>query len=212
MSRPWDALPPREALAAMAAEFHRRGWMAGTAGNLSARSGDGRFWITASGRPKGCLDPVRDFLEVDLEGRPLEAPSGARPSAETAIHAALYRRFPEARACLHVHSLAAARVSHALPPHLAELPLPALEILKGLGVWEASPRVALPLFANHLEVARIARAVARRFAVEPPAVPALLIRSHGVTVWGESLQRAYDHLECVEFLLAYLDGAPSAAS
>jgi len=125
MSRPWDALPPREALAAMAAEFHRRGWM---------------------------------------------------------------------------------------PPHLAELPLPALEILKGLGVWEASPRVALPLFANHLEVARIARAVARRFAVEPPAVPALLIRSHGVTVWGESLQRAYDHLECVEFLLAYLDGAPSAAS
>ncbi len=201
MSSSWDQWAPRAALAAMAKDFHRRGWMPGTAGNLSVREGDG-FWITASGRPKGQLDegdfvlcPVHGDLPPDLE---------PRPSAETAIHQAIYRRFPEARACLHVHSLAAARVSQPLSATQTALPLPPLEIVKGLGIWEEAPQVALPLFENHLDVGRIARAVARRFQVAPPRVPALLIRGHGVTVWGESLQQAYDRLECVEFLLAYL--------
>jgi len=47
-----DDLPPRAALVEIARDFHARGWMAGTAGNLSAREDDEHFWITASGRPK----------------------------------------------------------------------------------------------------------------------------------------------------------------
>jgi len=61
MARSLDDLKPRAALVEIARDFHARGWMAGTAGNLSARADDGHFWITASGKPKGRLEE-NDFL------------------------------------------------------------------------------------------------------------------------------------------------------
>ena len=55
MARFLDELSPGEALVEIARDFHSRGWMAGTAGNLSARADESHFWITASGLPKGRL-------------------------------------------------------------------------------------------------------------------------------------------------------------
>ncbi|MEK6551542.1 MAG: class II aldolase/adducin family protein, partial [Pseudomonadota bacterium] len=108
MASTLDDLPPRAALVEIARDFHARGWMAGTAGNLSAREDDGHFWITASGKPKGRLDE-NDFLLVRVkDGAVVEKRVATdKPSAETTIHAALYRRFPEARAVLHGHSVEA---------------------------------------------------------------------------------------------------------
>lgn len=209
MALTFDQLPPRRALAEMAGDFHRRGWMAGTAGNLSVRdcASPAGFWITASGLPKGRLDE-NDFLLMDLETeRVLERLSpGARPSAETAIHRAIYQLFPEARACLHVHSVAASLAVAGLAPDAEELPLPPLEMLKGLGLWEERPVVSLPLFPNWLDVSAIAEAIRRRFTAPPP-LPALMIHGHGATVWGASLQEAYNRVEVVEFLMSYLAGS-----
>lgn len=205
MSKSLDDLSPRTALVEIARDFHARGWMAGTAGNLSVRDDDSSFWITASGRPKGCLDET-DFLLLSVaDGAVIErARAEGKPSAETAIHRVIYQCFPTARACLHVHTvdacLAAARVAEAANV----LPLPALEMLKGLGVWEQQPQVGLPLFANTLDVSRIAEAIAARFAHAPPQLPALMVHGHGVTVWGDSLQQAYNRVECIEFILGYL--------
>ena len=56
MANSLDELHPRAALVEIARDFHARGWMAGTAGNLSAREDENHFWITASGKPKGRLD------------------------------------------------------------------------------------------------------------------------------------------------------------
>lgn len=208
-----DDMPPRRALAEIARDFHARGWMAGTAGNLSARAegDDGGFWITASGRPKGRLTP-EDFLLIDVaSGAVLErAAPAARPSAEAAIHRVLYRLFPAARACLHVHTVDACLAGQGAAPDATELPLPPLEMLKGLGVWEEQPRVALPLFANWLEVERIAAEIERRLQAQPPCVPGLLIRGHGVTVWGENLTQAYNRVEVLEFLMSYLARAQAA--
>lgn len=204
-----DDLPPREALVKVARDFHARGWMVGTAGNLSAREDREHIWITASGKPKGRLD-TRDFLLVRVDDGEVVDPlrSDNTPSAETAIHRALYRRFPETRACLHVHSVGACLADAKLPADTAELPLPALEMIKGFDIWEERPAVALPLFENALEVRRIAEAIEARFATAPPRVSALMVRGHGVTVWGASLEQAYNRLECLEFLLACAANTP----
>ena len=207
MSRSFDEMDPRSALAEIARDFHARGWMAGTAGNLSARdpAAPASFWITASGQAKGRLDEA-DFLRIKLSNDDVieRGREGIKPSAETSIHRAIYRLFPEARACLHVHSvdasLAAARAGAAAP----SLPLPPLEMIKGLGIWEENPRVALPLFANWLHVPTIATDIETRFRTAPPPVPALMIQHRGVTVWGGSLQEAYNRVEIVEFLMSYL--------
>lgn len=205
MARELDALPARTALVEIARDFHARGWMAGTAGNLSARDDPEHFWITRSGVPKGRLDE-QDFLllRVADSGMAEPARAGHAPSAETAIHGTIYRLFPRARACLHVHSVAGCVVSGRAGKEAKSVRLPAIEMLKGLDVWEAAPEIDLPLFENQLQVAEIARAVQTRFAATPPAVTALLVRDHGVTVWGDSLQQAYNRVEVLEFLLEYM--------
>ncbi len=199
-----DISHPREGLVRIAAEFYRRGWMAGTAGNLSCRDpGDASsFWVTASGKAKGALTPEH-FLLIDVAGgQVLEqgAPQN-RPSAETAIHRALYRLFPDARACMHVHTVDACLAADRAQGDL--LPLPPLEMLKGLGIWTEKPAVALPLFENHLDIGRIAEDIQQRF-VHLPQVPAFLIRDHGITVWGESLEQAFHRTEIMEYILSYI--------
>lgn len=201
----FDQQSVRTALVEIARDFHARGWMAGTAGNLSAKDGDDNFWITASGRPKGRLQES-DFLLINIDdGAVIERLSSQdKPSAETAIHCAIYRCFPKVRACLHVHSVDACLAAARIPHEAVSLALPALEMIKGLDVWEQHPQVELPLFDNHLEVSKIAEAITERFNAAAPTVPALIVRGHGVTVWGDTLQQAYNRVEVVEFILSYL--------
>lgn len=204
MARSLDDLAPRAALVEIARDFHARGWMLGTAGNLSARADGEHFWITASGRPKGRLDE-KDFLLVRVhDGEVVErARAGNQPSAETHIHRAIYELFPQAAACLHGHSVSACLVGEAARRRARAIRLPPLEMLKGFDIRGERPRVELPLFENHLDVARIARDIRARLRQTPPAVSALLVRGHGATVWARSLQEAYNRFECLEFLLDY---------
>lgn len=212
MARTLDQLSRRCALVEIARQLYTRGWMAGTAGNLSARAaptecavGRDAFWITASGVPKGQLEE-RDFLLIAVEtGEVLYRPSAdAKPSAEISIHRVVYGLFPQATSCLHGHSVDASLAVHRLAPDATELLLPTLEMIKGLGIWEQDPQVGLALFQNYADVQKIAQAIGERFKASPPALPALMIRNHGVTVWGPSLQEAYNRLECLEFLLSFV--------
>ena len=200
-----DDLEPRTALVEIARDFHERGWMAGTAGNLSVRHDADSFWITASGCPKGRLQ-TDDFVRIAVaDGAVIERfDARAKPSAETSIHSVIYQMFANTGACLHVHTVDATWISQRAAPSVAALALPPIEMLKGLDVWEQAPKVELPLFDNVLDVPCIAAAIRERFTKQTPRVPALLIRGHGVTVWGETLQQAYNRIEIVEFLFSYM--------
>ncbi len=176
--------------------------MAGTAGNLSLRLPDRSFWITASGKAKGALAGC-DFLRVSPGGEVLErGRPDDRPSAETSLHAALYGLYPEACACYHVHTVAANLASRLTAG--PELPLPPIEMLKGLGVWGEEPRVSVAIFPNHREVPRIAAEVSERFRAAPPLLPGFLIRDHGLTVWAAGPEEALNHLELFEFIFRCL--------
>ncbi|HSS52596.1 MAG TPA: methylthioribulose 1-phosphate dehydratase [Thermoanaerobaculia bacterium] len=199
---------PRTVLAAAARLFYDRGWMWGTAGNLSQRLPDGSFWITASGKAKGRLTPA-DFLRVAPGGEVVEKgrPSD-RPSAEISLHDAIYRLIPEAGACFHVHSIpanVAARLAEG-----NDLRLPPLEMLKGLGIWDQDPHVTLAVFPNHLYVPAIAVELVARFAETPPQVPGFLIRDHGLTVWGPDAEAALHHVELFEYIFGYIAAARAA--
>ncbi|ACK68775.1 methylthioribulose-1-phosphate dehydratase [Gloeothece citriformis PCC 7424] len=193
---------PRQDLIHAATQFYQLGWMVGTAGNLSAKLPDGSFWITASGKSKGQLTE-NDFVRVSPDGEVLESPHPQnRPSAETSIHQTLYSLFPDANACYHVHSIEANLVSRFTEKD--NLPLPPLEMLKGLGVWTENPEVVMPVFKNYLEVPRIAAEIGDRFKLSPPDVPALLIVYHGVTVWADSPEKAKNYLEIAEYIFRYI--------
>ncbi len=205
MATLFDQFETRDALVRMGKLFHARGWMAGTAGNLSARDDEqpDSFWISASGKPKGTLESS-DFLRLAIEnGEVIESASDDhKPSAEVAIHQVIYRLFPEACCCLHVHTIDACVATQGCEG--SSLRLPPLEMIKGMGVWLQSPQVRLPLFDNWLEVAQIAAEIEQRFMQQSPDIPALMIRQHGLTVWGDSLQQAYNRLEIMEFIMSYV--------
>ena len=204
MAHTLDDIPPRAALVQIARDFHARGWMAGTAGNLSARADDGHFWITASGKPKGRLEE-NDFLLVRVQdGEVVERGRAEdKPSAETSIHRAVYELFPAARACLHGHIVEAILAADRARKGARSLRLAPIEMIKGFDVWQQNPKADLPLFENVLDVGRIADDIRKRFRKTAPAVTALMIRSHGPTVWGASLQQAYNRFEVLEFILRY---------
>ncbi|MBD2183453.1 methylthioribulose 1-phosphate dehydratase [Aerosakkonema funiforme] len=195
-------LDPRSDLIAAATQFYKQGWMVGTAGNLSARLPDGSFWITASGKSKGELQ-ISDFIRVGNDGKILErSHSDLKPSAETEIHQVIYQLFLEAEACYHVHSIEANLVSRFVEGD--NLPLPPLEMLKGLGIKAENPSCFIPIFANHLDVGKIATEICDRFYIYPPQIPALLLRDHGVTVWANSTETARNYIELVEYIFRYM--------
>jgi methylthioribulose-1-phosphate dehydratase len=191
----------REELCSAASYFHSNGWMWGTGGNLSARIDADRYWVTASGKSKGNLTPL-DFIDMNLDGDWKAARTGDKPSAETSIHQAIYALFPEAQACYHVHSVEANLVSNFTQND--EIILPPLEMVKGLGIWEENPTCLMPLFENHLHVPTISKNIKDRFSKTPPVIPALLIRNHGVTVWGSSTEQARNTIELVEYIFRYM--------
>ncbi len=203
-----DPSDSREVLAAAARLFYDRGWMMGTAGNLSLRLADGTFWITASGKAKGRLTEV-DFLRIAPGGEVLErGRPDDRPSAETSLHDAIYRLFPDAGACFHVHTIPGNVAARLVTGD--DLRLPPLEMLKGLGVWDQDPDVSLAIFPNHLHVPRIAEEVVARFAAAPPRVPGFLIRDHGLTAWGRDADAALHHVELLEHIFGYMAAARAA--
>lgn len=204
----------RSQLIAAATLFYERGWMMGTAGNLSARVASDRFVITASGCAKGKLTS-KDFVDLRLNisthayhkiVNPTADtdlnPTELKPSAETSIHAVIYSLFPEAWACFHVHSVEANLVSNFVEH--PTIVLPQIEMIKGLGVWDAAPTVNLPLFQNHADVSQISRDIYNRFSQEHPTISALLIRNHGVTVWANSVQSAINQVEIAEFIFRFM--------
>ena len=207
MATLFDQMPSRQALCKIAADFHSRAWMAGTAGNLSTRSNNNPdcFWITTSGLPKGQLE-ISDFIQINTDSGDVvhRFHDQDNPSAESSIHRVIYQLFPETKACFHVHSVDACLATEKISTDQTAMPLPVIEMLKGLDIWEEQPEVALPLFDNLTDVSAIAEQIRQCFRTTPPDVPALMIRNHGITVWGTSLQQVYNQVEIIEFIMSYL--------
>ncbi len=180
-----------QALAEAGRRMDSRGWVPGSAGNLSARIDDGRIAITRSGVHKGRLDTA-DIITVDYDGQALV--DGQKPSAETLLHCQLYRLFPPVGAVLHGHSVAATVLSMR-----GEISFANYEILKAFGYATHEVAVALPVYDNDQDIARLAAEIEPRLKAEPPI--GYVIAGHGVYAWGTSVEHAYWRLEALEFLL-----------
>lgn len=198
-------LPPEAAavLGAAGRRLDRFGWVPATAGNLSVRLPDGaRIAITRSGIHKGFLGPDGVML-VDLDGAALD-PS-LRPSAETALHCGIYRRFPGAGAVLHGHSIPATVLSRRAGDAVR---LEGYELLKAFpGLATHAAAVDLPVLDNDQDVPRLQAAVEARWRSAQDGgaagvVPGYLIRGHGAYVWADGMDAALARLEALEFMLS----------
>ena len=191
-------------LAAEAKRFHARGWMMGTAGNLSVKAGSEplRFFITASGRDKGELTP-EDVALAGAEGEPIaeaDRPDAPRPSAEAGLHARIYRR-TGAGAVFHVHTVSAVSLAAPYVRDGGAITVSGLEMLKGIGRKAEGDEVVIPVIANSQDMAVLADRFEARHA---PGTPGLIVASHGLYAWGPDAERTRHHVEIFEWLFQYL--------
>jgi len=185
-----------EAIVAAGRRLDALGLVPATAGNFSVRLDAARIAVTASGRHKGFLT-TDDVMVVDLDGR-AEDP-GKRSSAETLLHCGIYRRFPQAGAILHGHSIA----NTVLSRRGDALTLEGYELLKafpGLPTHDAS--VTLPVVPNDQDIARMQRGLDALWRDMADLPPGYLIAGHGSYVWGPDMPTALMRMEALEFMLA----------
>jgi ribulose-5-phosphate 4-epimerase/fuculose-1-phosphate aldolase len=167
----------------LGASIFARGLTPGRTGNLSCRIAD-EIVVTPTGASLGSLD-ARRLAIIDLDGRPVR---GGLPTKEAAMHAALYRSRPTARAVVHLHSTHAVAVS-CLADIDERSALPPLTAYFAMRVGRL-PRV--PYFAPGDPALGI--------AVEEMAHEhhAMLLANHGSVVAGNNLLLAADAAEEIE--------------
>jgi methylthioribulose-1-phosphate dehydratase len=175
-------------------EFHARGWVPATSGNFSARVNDSCVAVTVSGRDKGCLRED-DIMLVDMAGQAITA--GKRPSAETLLHTALYRRYPDAKVAFHTHSVAATVLSLTSD----RLTLEGYELLKAFpGVDTHEARITLRVFPNDQDMQRLSGVVDAYIERHRDMPPAYMIAGHGIYTWAGNERQARIQVEALEFM------------
>lgn len=179
-------------------ELASRNWFPGTSGNLSIKVSDLplAFYVSASGRDK-TKRTSEDFLLVDQDGKPVEE-TNLKASAETGIHCEVYR-LTDAGCCLHVHTVDNNLISE-LYGDVGKVTFQGQELIKAFGIWEEEGSITVPIVENYGDLSKLSKAVG---AVIKPDTKAVLIRNHGITVWGRNAFEAKKHLEAFEFLFSY---------
>jgi methylthioribulose-1-phosphate dehydratase len=178
-------------------ELAALGWTPATSSNFSMRLDDGHAAITVSGRDKGRLTR-EDVMVVDMQGRAVG--NELRPSAETALHTQVYRRFPETGAVLHTHSRTQS-VASRLYAAAGVVRLQGWELQKAITGFDShDSTLELPVFPNTQRMAELTDRVDTWLDAGKPLY-AYLIEGHGIYAWGRDMGEARRHLEALEFLL-----------
>lgn len=173
----------REEICETGASLYERRYTVGTAGNISARLGDG-WLITPTDACLGRLDPA-DIAKVDTDGNHV---SGGKPSKTLALHRKIYEHNGDAHGVVHTHST-----------HLVALTL--------AGVWrrdDVLPPIT-PYYVmkvGHVPLIAYRRpgdpAVAEQVAALASKVRAVLLERLGPVVWEKSVSHASYALEELE--------------
>ncbi|MFJ7828119.1 methylthioribulose 1-phosphate dehydratase [Psychrobacillus sp. NPDC096623] len=187
-----------EELADIKDELATRDWFMGTSGNLAIKVQYDpiEFLVTASGKDKK-KRTSEDFLLVDVDGKAVES-THLTPSAETLLHCAIYKK-TNAGCSLHVHTVHNNVISE-LYGDQGLVSFQGIELIKAFGMWEEDAILSIPIIPNHAHIPKLAEEFASYISADKGAI---LIRNHGITVWGKDGFEAKKLLEACEFLFQY---------
>jgi methylthioribulose-1-phosphate dehydratase len=178
-------------------ELAALGWTPATSSNFSMRLDDRHAAVTISGRDKGRLS-IHDIMVVDFDGQPVA--TTARPSAETALHTQIYRRFPNVGAVLHTHSRAQS-VASRLYSKVGVVRFEGWELQKAISGYTTHESVLdLPVFPNTQDMNVLVAQVDAWLDAGKP-LHGYLIDGHGIYTWGVDMAETKRHIEAFEFLL-----------
>jgi L-fuculose-phosphate aldolase len=172
--------PEREAVADASRHLAEKGLVIGTAGNISARSGD-LIAVTPTGADLGTL--TADLITViDLEGNVVDG--DLAPTSEVPLHTGIYAA-TDALAITHAHAMA----STALSCSHSELPALHYSCLELGGTPRTAPYAT---FGSQELADNVIAALKGRNAA--------MMQNHGSVAYGPNMEQAIHRLELLEWL------------
>jgi len=179
----------------LARQFYELGWATGTGGGICIREGQ-RVVVAPSGVQKERMTPEQMFtfsIDGSLVSRPADA--ALRPSECTSLFMAAIR-LRDAGAVIHSHSI------HAVVASLlfeSEFVISELEMIKGIEGMSYHDRLVVPIIENTARECDLAASLEAAI-VAYPRTQAVLVRRHGVYVWGRDWVHAKTQAECYDYL------------
>ena len=185
----------RELIVELCQHFYTLGWCTGTGGGISIREGD-RIFMAPSGVQKERLARDDMFL-VDEDGGILRAPSSdeLKLSACTPLFLHAYN-LRGAGAVIHSHSENALLATLLFEDTFR---CTHLEMMKGIDGHGYHDVLEVPIIENTAHECDLADSLAEAMVAWPKS-HAVLVRRHGVYVWGNSWVQAKTHAECYDYL------------
>lgn len=208
-----DPLHPANLIPELCKGFYHLGWVTGTGGGISIRDND-KVYIAPSGVQKERIQPSHIFVlpypqPSDVVQRTfLRKPS--IPLKESACTPLFWAAFDlrNASACIHTHSQHAVMATLLWGNKEGAEPVfrvSGLEMIKGVrwggveGAMSYLDELVVPIIENtpHEEDLRDSMAQAIK---DYPKAAAVLVRRHGVYVWGSTWELAKTQAECLDYL------------
>ena len=179
----------------LARQFYDLGWVTGTGGGICIRDGE-RVTVAPSGVQKERMTPDQMFtlgLDGSIIDRPLD--STLRPSECTSLFLTAIR-LRDAGAVIHSHSIHA-MIASLLFDH--EFVISEIEMIKGIEGMGFHDRLVVPIIENTARECDLAASLEAAIVAYPKA-QAVLVRRHGVYIWGRDWVRAKTQAECYDYL------------
>ena len=151
--------------------------------------------MAPSGVQKERLEPD-DLYELDGDGNVLKAPEGDVCLSACAPLFFNAFRLRDAGAVLHSHSINAMLATLSSE---SELRITHLEMMKGIRGTGYHDVLEVPIIDNTAHECDLADSMAEAMEAYPHA-DAVLVRRHGVYVWGRSWIEAKTQAECYDYL------------
>jgi methylthioribulose-1-phosphate dehydratase len=187
--------PSAQLICDLAKSFYDLGWVSGTGGGICIREGD-RVVIAPSAVQKERMDPSQMFT-LGLDGQVVSRPAdpALRPSECSSLFLTAIN-LRNAGAVIHSHSI------HAVMATLifdTEFSISHLEMIKGIAGMQYHDRLVVPIIDNTARECDLAGALEEAILAYP-TTHAVLVRRHGVYVWGSDWIQAKTHAECYDYL------------
>ncbi|KAJ3079313.1 hypothetical protein HK102_003869, partial [Quaeritorhiza haematococci] len=200
-----DTQHPANLIPELCRLFYNLGWVTGTGGGITMMH-DNHIYLAPSGVQKERIAPTDLFvLTPSPERRVIRGPPPSSGFKMTQCAPLFFNAYDmrSAGACIHTHSQHAVMATLLYPGET--FVITHQEMIKGIRIGSSKQNLkyydtlVVPIIENTAEEADLQDRMAK--AMEKyPNTNAVLVRRHGVYVWGETWQKAKTMCECYDYL------------
>lgn len=192
----------KDLIAELCRLFYGQGWVSGTGGGISIKAGD-KIVMAPSGVQKERME-ASDMFVLDAAGNVVETPKARPPpykppklSECSPLFMSAYE-LRDAGAVIHNHSLNAV-LATILDPQATEFKVTHLEMIKGIEGHGFYGNCIVPIIENTARECELTDRL-RQAMQDYPQSNAVLVRRHGVYIWGKDWIHAKTQSECYDYL------------